>query len=354
MTVLERLRPDPGSVAPLLRVWPVAVLALVTGLVVVGLDLPALSTAALWTASWTGLALNALGVNAVVDGTVVASDTFAVNIVAECLALGPMLLFAAAVLVYPRTLRSKAQGLVIGISSIVGVNLLRITSLFLLGSAFPHLLDAVHLLVWQSVMALLALVVWLLWSQGWFAISRTGLLKSVFWASAVLLLLSTAWLGVARDYNEAVAGFASALAGDAARISAVGTHLLIDWPVGPPGDGAPISLSGFTMQWGVLLLASMIAVTSSLSLRSRIGWLLATVVLAFLLHSVGAVALGLVWSAEATSPLISRFALGAFVAFWGVGPIILAGIWCLAFWMPEGLGTFRGLNLFKNRGRAGI
>ena len=108
------------------------------------------------------------------------------------------------------------------------------------------------------------------------------------------------------------------------------------------------------MQWGVLLLVSMIGVTSALSLRRRVAWVSATVTLAFLLHSVGTAVFGLVLSTQETLPLFGRFALGAFVAFWGVGPIILAGIWCLAFWMPGRPGTIRGLNLIKHRGRVGI
>ena len=358
MTVSAHVGQYPSRVELLLRAMPMVVaVALVMTLVTVGLDLPALKTVAFWAASWTGLALTALGVQATVDGTVVASETFAVNVVAECLALGPMLLYAGAVLAYPRGLRSKALGLLVGITVIAGVNLVRITSLFLLGSAYPHLLGPVHLVLWQSLMALLAIAVWLLWAQGRLNIGGLGPLKAelltkVFWATAVLLLLAIAWLGVARDYNHVVAGLASALAGDGVSISAAGAHLLI----GGTAGGGPISVSGFTMQWGVLLLASVIAVTSTLAFRARAVWLISTVGVAYLMQAATTALLGLVlaWAAQAGPPLLGRLGMGAFAVFWGIGPIVLAGIWCLALWKPAGLVKVSAANTNKTTGRVGI
>ena len=143
---------------------PVLAIAAVTALLIVGLDLPALRTLALWTAKWTGLVLSAMGAQVTVTGTVVASEAFVIDVITECLALGPMLLFAAAVLAYPTSMSYKAKGLLVGVAAIMGVNLIRIVSLFFLGSLFPQLLEVVHLLVWQSLMVLLAVAVWLIWS----------------------------------------------------------------------------------------------------------------------------------------------------------------------------------------------
>lgn len=353
MTVSEGISSYPGRFALLLRLAPAVVaIVLVTALVTYGLDLPALKTAALWTASWTGLALTALGVQATVDGTVVASETFAVSVIAECLALGPMLLYAVAVVICPSTLRSKAAGLLVGVTIIASVNLVRITSLFLVGSASPHLLDTAHVLLWQPVMALLAIVVWLLWSQGERAAGRSDLLRRAFWAMGILLLLAVAWLGVAREYNYAVAGLASALVGDWVSITTAGSHLLVDGVVG----GGPVSVAGFAMQWGSLLLAAVIVVTPMLSYRQRSVWLFVTVASSFLLQVAGAAALavGLAWSTRVGSPLLDRFVMSAYVVFWGVGPMALAGIWCLTFWRPSGFATvpiLKYINNVKGTGR---
>ncbi len=47
---------------------------------------------AAWTATWTSESLNLIGVSTTVHGTILASDSFAVNIVAECTAVGPLIL----------------------------------------------------------------------------------------------------------------------------------------------------------------------------------------------------------------------------------------------------------------------
>ncbi len=118
-----------------------------------------------WTASWTSSGLNLLGASTRVDGTILASDSFAVDIVAECTAVGPLVLFMGAVLAYPSPWRSRLRGFLLGLVVITAVNLIRIMSLFWIGSSFPEYLDVAHLLVWQSAIILLAIVLWLFWVE---------------------------------------------------------------------------------------------------------------------------------------------------------------------------------------------
>ena len=118
-----------------------------------------------WTADMTSRALNLAGTSTRVDGTIIASDSFAVSIVAECTAVGPLVLFIGAVLAYPSTLRSKVLGAVLGLTVLTAVNLVRIMSLFWIGSAYPQYLSLAHLLVWQTAIIVLAVVLWLLWVE---------------------------------------------------------------------------------------------------------------------------------------------------------------------------------------------
>lgn len=307
-----------------------AAIAMVTALLIGGQDLPALKALALWTSGSTGLLLNIMGVQATTQGTVVGTEAFAVDIVSECLALGPVFLFAVAVLVHSRSFRSKLNGLVFGIVIIVAVNLVRIVSLFLVGLSYPQLMEPIHLLVWQPAMVLVAVVLWMLWSQGRLTADGIGKMDQAFLAMAILLIASLIWLGIAREYNGIVAGLASPLAVDGVSIRALGSGFLID---AAPGGG-PVAVSGFTMQWGVLLLTSIIGATSAMSIRRRLAWLFALAVAAFVLH--GTTLAVLASSLNIGMPFLSRFALGAFVAFWGVGPIVLAGVWCLVFWKNGG------------------
>ncbi|HAL47106.1 MAG: hypothetical protein FI707_10990 [SAR202 cluster bacterium] len=116
-----------------------------------------------WTASWTSVGLNVFGFSTTANGTILASEGFAVSIVAECTAVGPLVLFMGAVAAYPSPMKSKGFGLLLGAVVLTAVNLFRIMSLFWIGSNYPEYLDIAHLLVWQSVIILLAILLWLFW-----------------------------------------------------------------------------------------------------------------------------------------------------------------------------------------------
>ncbi len=124
-----------------------------------------MESVAAWTAVWTSKGLNLIGTSTSVDGTVMWSDTFAVNIVAECTSVGPLVLYVGAVAAYPASMLSKGLGVLLGLVSLTLVNLVRIMSLFLIGSAYPQYLDVAHLLVWQTAIVLFAIVLWLLWVE---------------------------------------------------------------------------------------------------------------------------------------------------------------------------------------------
>lgn len=118
-----------------------------------------------WTAHWTSASLNLLGASTRVDGTIVASESFAVDIVAECTGIGPMVVFAGAVLAYPSRWRSKGLGALLGVVALAAINLVRITSLFWLGATFPQYLDFAHMLVWQAAIIVLSIALWLFWAE---------------------------------------------------------------------------------------------------------------------------------------------------------------------------------------------
>lgn len=118
-----------------------------------------------WTATWASVALNLLGASTRVDGNILSSQSFAVNIVKECTAVGPLVLFTGAIIAYPAPLRAKAMGILLGLVLLTAVNVVRIVTLFWIGSAFPQYLSVAHLLVWQTAMILFAIVLWLFWVE---------------------------------------------------------------------------------------------------------------------------------------------------------------------------------------------
>ena len=115
------------------------------------------------TADVTAFLLNLTGRGVVVTDTVVASSQFSFQIVDLCTAVMPMLILTAAVLAFPSRIKEKGVGLLIGLPGIFIVNQIRLVSLFFIGAYAPGIFDTAHLLVWQSLMILLAIGLWLIW-----------------------------------------------------------------------------------------------------------------------------------------------------------------------------------------------
>lgn len=126
---------------------------------------PFVDTISRWTAASAAGALNALGASVVNTGTIVGSSSFAYNIVTECTAIGPIILFAGAVLAYPATWRSRAIGISMGVVLLTALNLVRLVSLFYIGAYFPNYLPMAHYLVWQAAIILFAILLWLWWAD---------------------------------------------------------------------------------------------------------------------------------------------------------------------------------------------
>lgn len=120
-------------------------------------------TAGVATAS--GVALNLVGQGVAQDGTVLRNDRFAVNIENGCNGVETMIIFMAAVLAFPASWRSRLAGLGLGLVAIQGVNLVRVVALFLTGSYLPSLFDASHTVIWQTLVILSGVLLWLLWAS---------------------------------------------------------------------------------------------------------------------------------------------------------------------------------------------
>lgn len=100
-----------------------------------------------------------------ITGKVVSStlNGFAVSIEPGCNGVEAMLVLLAAILAFPASWRYKLWGLAWGFLAIQGMNLLRIISLFYLGQWSRELFDWAHLYIWQALIMLDALVVFLIW-----------------------------------------------------------------------------------------------------------------------------------------------------------------------------------------------
>ncbi|MCC7040942.1 MAG: exosortase H [Burkholderiales bacterium] len=103
--------------------------------------------------------------NVVASGKVIRSTTsdFAVSIEAGCNGVEATIVLIAAMLAFPAPWRHRIVGLGIGFVAVQALNVVRIISLFYLGQWSYAVFEWAHLYVWQALIMLDVLVVWLLW-----------------------------------------------------------------------------------------------------------------------------------------------------------------------------------------------
>jgi exosortase H (IPTLxxWG-CTERM-specific) len=99
------------------------------------------------------------------DGKVLQSarNGFAVSIEAGCNGVEATIVLVAAILAFPAPWKRKLLGLAVGVTAVQGLNIIRVVSLFYLGQWSQHAFEFAHLYVWQALIMLDVLIVWLLW-----------------------------------------------------------------------------------------------------------------------------------------------------------------------------------------------
>ncbi len=113
----------------------------------------------------TGFMLNIFGAGAQVDGTLISTADFSMRIVNECTGIVAMLILLCAIIAYPSGIKQKALGMAIGLPALFLLNLARTVSLFYIGTSLASFFEVAHLLVWQSVMILAVIVIWIAWAK---------------------------------------------------------------------------------------------------------------------------------------------------------------------------------------------
>ncbi len=123
---------------------------------------------------WTGwLAKVSAGIVHLIDPTVIsygrvlqsAQTGFGVSIEAGCNGVEATIVLVAAMLAFPSSWKMKLWGIGLGFIAVQAVNLMRIVSLFFLGQWNYQVFEFAHLYMWQALIMLDVLVVWLLWMR---------------------------------------------------------------------------------------------------------------------------------------------------------------------------------------------
>ena len=113
----------------------------------------------------SGVALRAIGQDVTRAGTMLRSPRFAVNIKNGCNGVEAMVILLAAIVAFPAPWKARLLGLAAGAAAIQLVNLVRVVALVLTGAYLPRLFDASHTVVWQSLVILSAVLIWILWAR---------------------------------------------------------------------------------------------------------------------------------------------------------------------------------------------
>lgn len=109
----------------------------------------------------------------VATGKVIAAvpGGFSVAIEAGCNGIEATIVLAAAMLAFPAPWRSRLVGLACGFAAVQAANVVRVISLFYLGQWSLQAFEWAHLYLWQALIMLDVLIVWLVWVR---LLPRTG------------------------------------------------------------------------------------------------------------------------------------------------------------------------------------
>ena len=119
-----------------------------------------------------GFVAGLLGEKTTMIGTAIVSPRFAVNVRTGCNGLETIYIFAAGVLAFPAPWGRKLLGLLLGSLAIQLLNVVRIVSLFYIGVHFPEHFEDSHVVVWQAIVILFGVALFLLWADRYARPSR--------------------------------------------------------------------------------------------------------------------------------------------------------------------------------------
>ena len=103
--------------------------------------------------------------NVAAYGKILQSTTngFAVSIEAGCNGIEAAIVLIAAMLAFPAPWKHSIFGILAGLLAVQLLNIVRVISLFYLGQWNLEVFDWAHLYLWQALIMLDVLIVWLVW-----------------------------------------------------------------------------------------------------------------------------------------------------------------------------------------------
>ena len=91
------------------------------------------------------------------------ANGFAISIEAGCNGIEAAIILIAAMLAFPAPWRHRVIGILAGLAAVQALNVVRVVSLFYLGQWNVQAFEWAHLYLWQALIMLDVLIVWLIW-----------------------------------------------------------------------------------------------------------------------------------------------------------------------------------------------
>jgi exosortase H (IPTLxxWG-CTERM-specific) len=113
----------------------------------------------------SGALMRAFDASITTSGNVIGSQAsaFAVSIEAGCNGLEATLVLIAAIVAFPAPWPHRLRGIALGVLAVQALNVGRVASLFYLGQWNRDVFEWAHLYVWQALIMLDVLIVWVIW-----------------------------------------------------------------------------------------------------------------------------------------------------------------------------------------------
>ena len=116
-------------------------------------------------AAMTSFALNIFGMGTQAEGTIVAGETFRVQIVNGCNGLYESITIVAAMIAAPRSWMQRTFGIAVALVIIYFLNIIRAASLFAIGSYWKDWFEFSHIYIGQTVVVVSTVAIFLVWGQ---------------------------------------------------------------------------------------------------------------------------------------------------------------------------------------------
>ncbi|HEU5182223.1 MAG TPA: exosortase H [Candidatus Polarisedimenticolia bacterium] len=121
-----------------------------------------------WTAAnarWAAAMANQIESGYAADGQSVQAGTARLSVELGCNGVDAFCLCASAILAFPASWSRRAIGIGLAMFGVFGLNLVRLSNLYLIARHFPARLELFHVYIWQTLIGVLSLGLFLLWGR---------------------------------------------------------------------------------------------------------------------------------------------------------------------------------------------